>query len=526
MTTLCPGCHAVVGDEAPSCPGCGLAFAPARYSPTPIASPAPASTPAFRTDRSGESDAMHGKVVAGRFLIDEQIGVGGMGRVYKARHLGLDKVVCLKMLKPSLLDDATIVSRFEREAKAASRLDHPNSVQVLDFGQDERGRLYLVMEYVAGQDLRKLLHAEGPLGARRLAAILSQVLSALARAHAMGVIHRDLKPENVLVGERDGERDFVKVLDFGIAKLQDAQMPGLTQNDVVCGTPEYMSPEQAMGMDVDARADLYAVGVMLYQGLTGRLPLSGRTPLEVLQKQVSEVPLSVRAARPDADCSPALERLVVRALAKRPEERPQSAEAFRRELMEAAGLVSSTGVTQPPTMPPAAVTHSPSPEVKSAAPPAPSAPSLAALEGWETPPPRRSSSGGMWIGIVIALGLVGGAAWVVTRPTPEPVAAVEPVDAGTEPTGLTVADAIDLIERHNDDVRDCLKKSKGKPAPGDLVLSLSIGAEGKVVQANIPQSGLKAPKVEACILALAKTWTFPPPTNPPLMLSHTYRFRR
>ena len=157
---------------------------------------------------------------------------------------------------------------------------------------------------------------------------------------------------------------------------------------------------------------------------------------------------------------------------------------------------------------------------------APSEPSLAALEGWETPQGRSSSGAGMWIGALVALGLVGGAAWYFTRPAPESVAAVEMPDAGAEPTGLTVPQAIDLIETHNDDVRDCLKKMKGRPAPGDLVLSVSIGAEGKVVEANIPQSALKAPKVEACIVALAKGWSFPPPEHPPMMLSHTYRFRR
>jgi len=343
-TARCPSCQAVVGLDVPACAQCGLRFAPGR---TMASSPPPAA--ALTTSPPVRDVGLApGTVVAGRFLVEELLGSGGMGTVYRARHLGLDKTVCLKTLRPSLLSDPSIVGRFEREAKAASRLDHPNSVQVLDFGQDDHGQLFIVMEYVPGIDLRRLFTATPPPGPERLGRIAMQVLAALGRAHAMGIIHRDLKPENIVVGDRPGEPDFVKVLDFGIAKIQDAPGRDITRPDLVCGTPEYMSPEQAMGREADARSDLYAVGVLLYQGLTGALPFEGRSPLEVLQKQVHEpLPTLVPLAGPPP---PALVALVARALEKDPALRPQSAEAFRAEIAATIGLglPSPSGTTTPP----------------------------------------------------------------------------------------------------------------------------------------------------------------------------------
>src|SRR5256712_6358504 len=211
------------------------------------------------------------------------MGRGGMGKFSRARHGARDRLVCLKMLKPTLLEDSSVVGRFEREALAASRLNHPNSIQVLDFGRnDTDGSLYIVMEYVQGKDLRLVLRDEWPLEEARLCNIMAQVLSALGEAHAHNVIHRDLKPENIMVEQRRDQTEFVKVLDFGIAKILDSDMPGLTRNDVVCGTPQYMAPEQATGSQLDARCDLYAVGVILYQMATGHLPFDGQNSMEVL----------------------------------------------------------------------------------------------------------------------------------------------------------------------------------------------------------------------------------------------------
>ncbi len=325
----CPSCGCALTVDGAACPKCG-AVAPAGPSggagdsvPAKVQAPATATAP----------DQNVGRVLGGKFEILELIGQGGMGKVYRARHLTLDRQVCVKTLKPSLLDDATLVGRFEREAKAASRLNHPNSIQVLDFGQDGQGGLYLVMELVRGRDLRKVLRDEFPLAESRVCHIVGQVLSALAEAHAQGVIHRDLKPENIMLEPRRDEPDFVKVLDFGIAKIQDPGVPGLTRPDVVCGTPLYMSPEQATGSAFDARADLYAVGVILYQLTTGTLPFEGANSMEILTKHVTQLPVPPRERRPEVPVSEAMEGLILRALAKDPAHRPSSAEAFRAELL-------------------------------------------------------------------------------------------------------------------------------------------------------------------------------------------------
>jgi serine/threonine-protein kinase len=282
-------------------------------------------------------DELIGKTVATKYLVEQMIGEGGMGKVYKAIQIALDKPVVLKVLRQALLSDERTVKRFQREAKAASRLNHPNSISVLDFGQADDGAMYIAMEYVQGKDLHHILSREWPLPEARVIRLMSQVLSALADAHSAGVIHRDLKPENIMVEQRRGEADFVKVLDFGIAKIVDGSIdddgPALTRAGFVCGTPEYMSPEQARGAQLDHRSDLYAVGVIIYQLMCGMLPFDSDTAVGFATKHLTEVPLPPTKRRPEARVSPAMERLIMKALAKNPDDRPQTAEQFRAELL-------------------------------------------------------------------------------------------------------------------------------------------------------------------------------------------------
>ncbi|MBL8936571.1 MAG: protein kinase, partial [Archangium sp.] len=255
---------------------------------------------------------------------------------YKATQLALDKPVVLKVLRQALLGDERTVARFQREAKAASRLNHPNSISVLDFGQADDGAMYIAMEYVQGKDLHQILSREWPLPESRVMRVMSQVLSALADAHSVGVIHRDLKPENIMGSQGRSEPDFVKVLDFGIAKIVDGsddEGPALTRAGFVCGTPEYMSPEQARGAKLDHRSDLYAVGVILYQLVSGMLPFDSDSAVGFATKHLTEIPPPPTKRRPDARVSPAMERLIMKALSKNPDERPQTAEQFRAELL-------------------------------------------------------------------------------------------------------------------------------------------------------------------------------------------------
>ena len=313
----CSRCATPLPDLVGVCPVCGLA----------------------RGAASRPRDPLLGATVAGRFRVERLIGQGGMGKVYEARHIALNKRVCLKVLKPALLEDPTLVGRFEREAMAASRLNHPNAIQLVDFGRTSAdGTLYIAMEFVQGRDLRLILRDEGPLPEERLVRVVAQVLAALGDAHAHNVIHRDLKPENIMVEQRPDEPDFVKVLDFGIAKILDSDLPGLTRSDVVCGTPQYMAPEQATGSALDPRCDLYAVGVILYQLACGTLPFDGQNSMEILTRQVNDPPEPPRKRAPGARISAPLERLILRALEKEPSARPQSAGEFRKLLLEVPAL--------------------------------------------------------------------------------------------------------------------------------------------------------------------------------------------
>ncbi len=315
---LCPRCQREAPDGALFCPFCRTAILPPQGE--------------------GEaSDPLIGQTIRDTYFVQEKIGSGGMGQVYKAIQINLDRPVALKLLRPWFHADPTIVQRFHREARASSKLHHPNVLAVLDFGQTEDGTLFMAMEYLPGRNLLSLLKDEFPLGERRVVHLCAQVLSALAEAHAAGIVHRDLKPENVMVESRRDEPDFAKVLDFGIAKIKE---PGsregqLTQTGMVCGTPDYMSPEQASLSPLDARSDLYSVGVVLYEMLTGRHPFLAATPPAMVQAHaVLPPPPMAERCPPGHRVSPALEALVMRALAKSPDDRFQTAEEMRRELLD------------------------------------------------------------------------------------------------------------------------------------------------------------------------------------------------
>jgi tRNA A-37 threonylcarbamoyl transferase component Bud32 len=290
-----------------------------------------------------EKEPLVGKMLAGNFQIRRKIAVGGMGSIYEAEQVSLSKQVCIKVLHKHLLRDATIIKRFHREARAASRLKHPNCINVIDFGQAENGILYLAMDFVEGVDLATLLDEEFPLGADRIIRVLSQVSMALDEAHEHNIIHRDLKPENIMVEQRRHQPDFVTVLDFGIAKIKepgkDDRETFQTMAGVVCGTPEYMSPEQIRGDELDSRSDIYSMGVIMWQLFTRRLPFAAATPIATVTKHLTE------SAEPPSrfcrDIPPAMERLILRMLSKKPGERPQSALEVKERMDEVVELLRS-----------------------------------------------------------------------------------------------------------------------------------------------------------------------------------------
>jgi len=299
-----------------------------------------------RPSQTGMSAAVVGTVVGGRYFVRRLCGEGGMGRVYEAEHTDIGKRVALKILHPAYSQTPDLVERLRREARAASKISHPNVVDVTDSGTTPDGAFFFVMEYLEGIELGELIYKEGKLDLRRALHIGGQICRALQAAHQVNVIHRDLKPENVLILLRDGQRDFVKVLDFGIAKSgvdgedeksADGKTPRrLTHPGMTMGTPEYMAPEQAAGRPADPRSDVYAAGGLLYEMLSGKPPYEGSNFMEILHKKANTLPAPLSSLREDVPAS--VEAIIMSALAKDPTARPQSMEELGRALLDVGGM--------------------------------------------------------------------------------------------------------------------------------------------------------------------------------------------
>jgi len=299
-------------------------------------------------EQSAERDALLGTLLAGRYRIEALIGSGGMGAVYRAEHVHMRKAVAVKVLHKEMTAFPEVVARFEREAVAAGRIEHPHVVSASDFGQLEDGSFYLVLEFIEGQSLAKLVSKVGALSPIRALCITRQIVEALSAAHGVGIVHRDLKPDNVMLVDKDDEPDFVKVLDFGIAKIkveETAEQPALTQIGTVFGTPEYMSPEQARGELVDARADLYTVGVILFEMLAGVSPFKDDDLVVVLTRHLTADPPPL-----PSNIDPKIRDLVLLLLRKNRDDRVQSAALLLERIDAILGApISATGHVGSPT---------------------------------------------------------------------------------------------------------------------------------------------------------------------------------
>ncbi len=405
----CPRCARAWAEGQPTCPACGRA--PGGVVP------------------SAGSDPLVGQIVGNRFRVLERLGEGGMGVVYRAEQQPIARPVALKVLHPHLAPDPSLKARFENEATAASRLNHPCTITLYDFGTTASGTLYIAMEFVDGQDLRRLLRDEGPLAWRRTAYIVAQIARSLDDAHAHGVVHRDLKPANVMVFDRGPERDQVKVLDFGVAKVLelDGDAEPLTHAGALLGTPQFLAPESIRGEAIDHRVDIYALGVMLYEALVGRPPFDGKTIGRLLNQHLNEMPVRPSRASTTWDAPLALEALTVSMLAKNPDDRPSLMREIAERLemaLRGPALASSpsrgaSSAMASPVAPPA-TTPTPRPALAPPVPATPHAPSVEARV--DDLPTQRDAAARAGEPTVIARRGPKSGPVIVTAPSPSPPA--------------------------------------------------------------------------------------------------------
>jgi serine/threonine protein kinase len=411
-----------------------------------------------------------GVTLDGRYRLDAVLGEGGMGSVFRATQLALERKVAVKLLKPHLTSDRAALERFSREARATLKVESPHAVKLLDFGVTPLGDYYMVLEYLDGRTVQRELEIDGPFAPARVAHIARQALHALGVAHAQGLIHRDVKPDNLLLMRVGADADYTKILDFGVAKLMqgtagDPARLALTADGMVFGTPEFMSPEQACGQSLDGRSDLYSLAATMFVMLTGTMLFEGRSPIEWLTHHARTPPPPLAMVSPDLAAYPGLDDLLQRCLAKQPGDRPETAQDMARELAALAPALQH-GPTRPRTPSKPTVVHASSyfealrdASGATAVGPAPTAASAVDLAAGPAagpvavPDPSSTATTGLramtrrrrryqWLGGITAAALIGGAAGLALHhrspgavpPAPHVVADVPaPADAGTTP---------------------------------------------------------------------------------------------
>ena len=356
--TIAPGSAEMKAIAPPAATPVVSKPAAAAPRPAPAAMPAPAAT-----------HDLTGKLINNRYLVEDKLGEGGFGAVYRATQTGMNRKVALKVLHAKMAKDAQVVGRFKREAQASSLLRAPHTVQVYDFDQSPDGIMYLAMEMLQGRSLHAILAEDGPLTPDRLFVVMDGIADSLGEAHGHGIVHRDIKPENIYLETRPTP-DFVKVLDFGIAKIVSGEGlggsagPALTAAGQTLGTLEYMSPEQLMGAQLDGRSDLYALGILAYEMVTGALPFKCKTPGEMITAHLKTMPPPPSQAAPGRGIPPLLDQVILKLVAKKRDDRYKDTAELRGDLQRL--MRGETGAVVASAPPPAAVVVAPTQPTRNA----------------------------------------------------------------------------------------------------------------------------------------------------------------
>jgi eukaryotic-like serine/threonine-protein kinase len=423
----------------------------------------------------GSHDPLIGLVIADRYQVLQILGEGGMGRVYLAEHVRMGRKSAVKVMSPNLALSAEAISRFNREASNASRINHPNVAQIYDFGETSDGMLYLAMEFVEGETLRQLIERDGPMPAPRAADITKQVASALAAAHHLGIVHRDLKPDNIMIARHHDGTDWVKVVDFGIAKtVQGSGESGagsqtVTTAGVSLGTPEYMSPEQLAGERLDSRTDLYSLGLVLFNMLTGDLPYPRVTSKDTLVRRLTSKPRQLADVAPDGNWPTRLQAALDRALAQEPSERYSTVVDFGRDVVAAsAELRDADRTVRIASVRPMRLSE----PTQRVVPPTPA--SIRKLQ--PRAKPNRAALGAASV-LLIALAAAGGA-YVATRTR-------SGTDAGTMRSSSGVDTA--TTKAKPDSVPSATNPPEQAPAPAPTTSKPAAPATSQAVTQSIPQ---------------------------------------
>jgi eukaryotic-like serine/threonine-protein kinase len=479
---LCPSCNAENIQGARFCAKCGSILE--SEGPPP------------------EADPLIGTTVGGRYTIERMLGEGGMGRVYEAvRHIaGVKQRVAIKTLHPHLSADAQIVARFHRECGTVAQLRHPNTIKVEDFGQTADGTLYIAMEFVDGRTVADHLEKDGPMSPERSEHVLEQVCGSLAEAHKQGVVHRDLKPENVVLMDVGDDVDFVKVLDFGIAARKDstdaAKEAKLTQQGMVLGTPPYMSPEQFMGKELDSRSDIYSLGVMAYEMLTGKLPFSANTPWEWATCHMTAQPSPFEDSPTMTDIPGKMKTAIFRALSKKPEDRQSTVREFFEELSSGNARLR-TGTMTP---------HE-SAGAESAAGGQRTEMGIPATPSFEPPPPYNPAQASMGPGVGPGMGMGAPAPYVPPPPAPMQYGGSAAKSGGN--TGLIAAAVVVGLVVVGALVMIVVKMNKPE---GDPSVTLTVPSGGFTAATAAPPTTLSVP---------AQTASAAPTATPTAVAVHT-----